>query len=331
MAAWVEATTREMGQSLINPDKPSVSVPGDTEKPVLNPKPHFTAKPFSLQRNATVRPIKAPKTNFSRQLHRATSSETLLNTTDTQAGGLETSDSNGTVNGSDQSAAPKPVPLCPKPDLQAKPKPEPTKSPDTTGSNDQTGPNSKLEVTTEVMKNVQSRSRAKSLGSRDQKILDQKEQGAAGDTDADVKVPSRCWPARNRLSTDLTSKFQSPSQPDTVGRDAESSKMEKEEPPLSPSAVSESKSPVENEEAGCSIKRRISLLFDRSAASQHRDTFNKRDITPAEISIDIKQRIQNLSLDTRLPSTGDPKRLVKPAFSLSPFDPQYVFHNICVF
>ncbi|XP_077097913.1 182 kDa tankyrase-1-binding protein isoform X1 [Siphateles boraxobius] len=304
MAAWVEATTREIGQSLINPDKPSVSVPGDTEKPALNLKPHLTAKPFSLQRNATVRPIRAPKTNFSKQLHRAASSDTLLNTTDTHAGGLETSDSNGTVNGSDQSAAPKPVPLSPKPDLQAKPKPETTKSPDATGSNDQTGPNSKLDVTAEDMKNVQLRSRAKSIGSRDQKILNQKEHGAA---DVDVKVPSRCWPARNRLSADLTSKFQSPPQPDTVGRDVESSKTEKEEQPLSPSAVSEPKSPVENEEAGCSIKRRITLLFDRSAASQCRDTINKRDITPAEISIDIKQRIQNLSLDTRLPSTGAPK------------------------
>lgn len=324
MAAGVEATTRELGQSLINPDKPSVSDPGDTEKPALNPKPHFTAKPFSLQRNATVRPIRAPKTNFSRQLNRAASSETLLNTTDTHAGGLETSDSNGTVNGSDQSAAPKPVPLRPKPDLQVKPK-----SPDTTGSNDQTGPNLKLDVTAEDMKNVQLRSRAKSLGSRDQKILNQKPQG---DTDADLKVPSRCWPARNRLSADLTSKFESLSQPDTVGRETESSKTEKEEPPLSPSEVSESKSPVENEEGGDeelvggSIKRRISLLFDRSAASQRRDTFNKRDITPAEISIDIKQRIQNLSMDTprtRLPSTGAPQRLVKPAaFSLSPFDPQ---------
>ncbi|XP_039542439.1 182 kDa tankyrase-1-binding protein isoform X2 [Pimephales promelas] len=272
MAAWVEATTREMGQPLINPDKPSVSVPGDTEKPALNPKPLLTAKPFSLQRNATVRSIRAPKTNFTRPLHRAASSETFLNTTDT----LETSD----LNGSDRSAAHKPVPLSPKPDLQAKPKPEPTKS-----TNDQTGPNSKLDVPTEDIKNVQPRSRAKSLGSRENQ---KKEQGS----DPDVKVPSRLWPARNRLSADLTSKFQSPPQPDTVGRETE-----KEEPPLSPSAVSES--PVENEEAGCSIKRRISLLFDRSAVSQ----INKRDVTPAEISIDIKQRIQNLSL----PSTGAPK------------------------
>ncbi len=81
MAAWVEATTREMGQSLINPDKPSVSasaLPGDTGKPALGPKPHLMPKPFALHRNATVRPVRAPKTNFSRELHRAASSEALL-------------------------------------------------------------------------------------------------------------------------------------------------------------------------------------------------------------------------------------------------------------
>lgn len=310
MAAWVEATTREMGQSLINPDKPSDSasaLPGDTEKPAFGPKPHLIPKPFSLQRNATVRPIRAPKTNFNRQLNRAASSETLLNTTDTHAGGLETSDSNGTVNGSDRSAAPKPVPLSPKPDLEAKPKPELTKSPDITG------PNSKPDVTAEDIKNVQHRSRAKSLGSQDQKNLNQKSQGEADNTEADVKVPSRCWPARNRLSMQLTSKFESPSQPQQEVNTVKS-KTEKEGPPRSPSAVSESKPSkplVEKEEegdeevGGGSIKRRISLLFDRSAASQRRDNFSKTDITPAEISIDIKQRIQNLSL----PFTGAPKRL----------------------
>lgn len=304
-----------MGQSLINPDKPSDSasaLPGDTEKPALGPKAHLMPKPFSLQRNATLRPIRAPKTNFNRQLYRATSSDTLLNTTDTRAGGVETSDSNGTVNGSNQRAALKPVPLSPKPDLQAKPKPELTKSPDITGSKNQTGPNSKPDVTAEDIKNVQHRSRAKSLGSQDRKILNQKAQGEAGVTEADVKVPSRCWPARNRLSMQLTSKFESPSQPEQEVNIVRS-KTEKEGPPRSPSAVSESESskpPVEKEEgdeevSGGSIKRRISLLFDRSAAAQRRDTFNKKDIAPAEISIDIKQRIQNLSL----PSTSAPKRL----------------------
>lgn len=304
-----------MGQSLINPDKPSDSasaLPGDTEKPAFGPKPHLMPKPFSLQRNATVRSIRAPKNNFNRQLFRAASSDTLLNTTDTCAGGLETSDSNDPVNGSDRSAAPKPIPLSPKPDLQAKPKPELTKSPDITG------PNSKPDVTAEDIKNVQYRSRAKSLGSQDRKYLNQKSQGEAGDTEADVKMPSRCWPAQNRLSMQLTSKFESPFQPEQEVNTVKS-KTEKEGPPRSPSAVSESKPskpPVEKEEegdeevGGGSIKRRISLLLDRSAASQRRNTFTKKDITPAEISINIKQRIQNLSL----PSTGAPKRL---AFILS--------------
>uniref|UniRef100_A0A8C2ARL9 Tankyrase 1-binding protein C-terminal domain-containing protein n=1 Tax=Cyprinus carpio TaxID=7962 RepID=A0A8C2ARL9_CYPCA len=322
MAARVEATTREMGQSLINPDKPSVSasaLPGDTGKPALGPKPHLMPKPFALQRNATVHPIRAPKTNFSRELHRAASSEALLDIKKPGAGGPNLSESqksgsNGTVNGSNQIAAPKPVPLGPKPDLLAKPKPEPTKSP---GSNNQTGPNSKPAVTAEDLKDVQPRSRAKSLGSQDQKILNQKDRGEAAKTEADVKVPSRCWPPRNRLSVELTSKFESASRPEKeMRRDAETSKTEKEWPPHSPSESKPSKLPVDKGEmgdedvSGGSIKRRISLLFDRSTAAQHRDTFNKRDNPAAEISVDIKQRIQNLSLDvprTRLPSTGGPK------------------------
>ncbi|KAF4113874.1 hypothetical protein G5714_006419 [Onychostoma macrolepis] len=322
MAAWVEATTREMGQLLINSDKPSVSasaLPGDTGKPALSPKPHLIPKPFALQRNATVRPIRAPKTNFSRELHRAASSEALLDIKTPGAGGLNPSESlksgsNGTVNGSNQIAAPKPVALSPKPDLLAKLKSEPTKSP---GSNNQTGPNSKPGVTAEDVKDVQPRSRAKSLGSQDQKILNQKVQEEAAKTEADVKVSSRCWPPRNRLSVELTSKFESQSQPEKeVRRDAETSKTEKEWPPHSPSECKPSKLPVDTGEMGdedvCggSIKRRISLLFDRSTAAQRRDTFNKRDNPAAEISVDIKQRIQNLSLDApriRLPSTGGPK------------------------
>ncbi|XP_059405440.1 trichohyalin-like [Carassius carassius] len=318
MAAWVEATTREMGQSLINPDKPSVSasaLPGDTGKPALRPKPHLMPKPFALQRNATVRPIRA----YSRELHRAASSEALLDTKKPGAGGPNLSEyqkpgSNGTVNGSNKIAAPKSIPLSPKPDLLAKPKPEPTKSP---GSNNQTGPNSKPAVTAEDLKNVQPRSRAKSLGSQDKKILTQKDRGEAAKTEADVKVSSRCWPPRNRLSVELTSKFESMSQPEKeVRRDAETSKTEKEWPPHSPSESKPSKLPVDTGEmgdedvSGGSIKRRISLLFDRSTATQCRDTFNKRDNPAAEISVDIKQRIQNLSLDaprTRLPSTGAPK------------------------
>ncbi|XP_016304795.1 182 kDa tankyrase-1-binding protein [Sinocyclocheilus anshuiensis] len=322
MAAWVEATTREMGQSLINPDKPSVSasaLPGDMGKPALDPKPHLMPKPFVLQRNATVRPIRAPKTNFSRELNRAASSEVLFDITKPGTGGSKPSESlklgsNGTVNGSNQSADPKLVPLSQKPDLMAKAKPEPTKTP---GSNNQTGPNSKPGVTAEDVKDVQPRSRAKSLGSQDQKILSQKVQGEAAKTEADVKMSSRCWPPRNRLSVELTSKFESPSQPEKeVRRDAETSKMEKDWPPYSPSESRSSKPLMEKGEtrdeevSGGSIKRRISLLFDRSTAAQRRDTFNKRDNPQAEMSVDIKQRIQNLSLDaprTRLPSTGAPK------------------------
>ncbi|XP_016140144.1 trichohyalin-like [Sinocyclocheilus grahami] len=322
MAAWMGATTREMGQSLINPDKPSVSasaLPGDTGKPALRPKPHLMPKPFALQRNSTIRPIRAPKTNFSRELHRAASSEALFDIKKAGAGGPNLSESqksgsNGTVNESNQIAAPKPVPLGPKPDLLAKPKPEPTKSP---GYNNQTGPNSKPALTAEDVKDVQPRSRAKSLGSQDQKFLNQKDQGEAAKTEADVKVSSRCWPPRNRLSAELTSKFESPSQPEKeVRRDTETSKMEKEWPPLSPSESKPSKLPVDTGEmgdedvSGGSIKRRISLLFDRSTAAQHKDIFDKRDNPASEISVDIKQRIQNLSLDvprTRLPSTGGPK------------------------
>lgn len=323
MAAWVEATTREMSQSLSNPDKSSVSasaLPGDTGKPALGPKPHLMPKPFALQRNATVRPIRAPI--FNRQLNRASSSEALLNNTKSGAGSakpLESlkSGSNGTVNGSNKSAAPKPVPLSPKPDLIAKPTPEPTKSP---GSDNQTGP--KSGVTDKDVKGVQLRSRAKSFGSLDQKILHQEDQEEAAKTEANVKAPSRCWPPRNRLSVELTSKFESPSQPvKEVRRDAEISKLEKERLPQSPSESKFSKLPLEKGEtgdeelSGGSIKRRISLLFDQSAAAQRRETFNKRDNPPAEISVDIKQRIKNLSLDApriRLPSTGAPERLVKP-------------------
>uniref|UniRef100_A0A8C1LI45 Tankyrase 1 binding protein 1 n=1 Tax=Cyprinus carpio TaxID=7962 RepID=A0A8C1LI45_CYPCA len=264
MAAWVEASTREMGQSLINPDKPSVSasaLPGDTGKTALGPKSHLMPKPFVLQRNATIRPIRAPKTNFSRELNRATSSEMLFDIT--------------------------------KPDT------EPTKT--LISSTNQTGLNSKPGVTFEDVKDVQLRSRAKSLGSQEQKILSQKVQGEAAKTDADVKMSSKCWPPRNRLSVELTSKFESLSPP------------EKSWPPHSPSESSSSKPLMEKGETGDeeviggSIKRRISLLFDRSTAARCRDTFNKRDNPQAEISVDIKQRIQNLSLDaprTRLPSTG---------------------------
>lgn len=300
MAAWVEASTRDLSPSaaLINQSKTSLSaslLSGDVGKPALGPKPHLMPKPFALQRYATIRPIKAPKISSAKQLPRAASSDALDSFVSSKSDSVEahvqkTSESvkpNGTLNVSDRSASPKPTPLSPKPALTPKPKTAPGKIPDIT----QTAPNSKPEDG----KNVQSRARAKSLGSQDQKALRQKPHGESRSGDADVKASSPSWATRNRLSVELTSRFESPER-----------EVSSVLPPLSPSASK----PQEDEDiSGGSIKRRISLLFDRSAASQHRDTFNKKDSAPAEISEDIKQRIKNLSLNTheprvRLPSTG---------------------------
>ncbi|XP_051552295.1 trichohyalin-like [Myxocyprinus asiaticus] len=305
-------------------------------------------KPFALQRNTTIRSIKAPKTEIGR-LPRATSSDNLdslsfTKPADTGVGDLKTPgslkpDSNGTSNGSNKSTGPKPVPLCPKPDLLAKTKPEPTRNADKTDSDHQTGTNIKQNVTAtsaEDLKEVPPRSRTKSLGAQDKRKLKQRPVGetTTSKTDADFYLP--IWPGRNRLSMELTSRFESPSQLEmevnSVRRDSE-----KERPPNSPSAESNFKSSkplVETGEmggeevSGRSIKRRISLLFDRSTASQHRDSFNKRDATPSEISVDIKQRIKNLSLDShepriRLPSTGALKCPIEKTPSNSdefPFD-----------
>nr|XP_055054065.1 182 kDa tankyrase-1-binding protein [Misgurnus anguillicaudatus] len=300
MAAWVEATTRELSKSTphINQSKPSVSastLSGDTGKPALGPKPHLMPKPFALQRNATVRPIKAPRIEVSK-LSRAASSDALdFRKSDSGETNIDESikpNANGTLN-----AAPKPTPLTPKPALTPKPKsvPEP---------NTRTSSNSRLDVSAgsaEDVKDVQPRSRAKSLGSQDQKPLRQKP--------ADAKVSSACWPARNRLSVGLTSMFESSSKPErevsSVRRDAETSRTDKA--PLSPLEARFSKPQVETEEvedgeiSGSSIKRRISLLFDRSSASHTRDAVNKKDTASPEISVDIKQRIKNLSLTTHEP------------------------------
>ncbi|XP_057184430.1 182 kDa tankyrase-1-binding protein [Triplophysa rosa] len=301
MAAWVEASTRDQSPSaaLISQSKTSLSaslLSGDGGKPALGPKPHLMPKPFALQRNATIRPIKAPKISSARQLPRAASSDALDSFVSSKSELVETrvqntSESvkpNGTLNVSDRSASPKPAPLGPKPALT--PKTDPGQNPDIA----QKAPNTKPEDG----KNVQSRARAKSLGSQEQKALRQTPDGENRSGDADVRASSPCWAVRNRLSVGLTSRFESP--------EREVGSVRRDEPPLSPSASK----PQEDEEiSGCSIKRRISLLFDRSAASQHRDTFNKKDSAPAEISVDIKQRIKNLSLNTqqprvRLPSTG---------------------------
>ncbi|XP_051981606.1 182 kDa tankyrase-1-binding protein [Xyrauchen texanus] len=356
MAAQLEATTREMSQSevLISPDKSSVlalAPSGDTGMTALGPKPYLIPKPFSLQRNTTIRPIKAPKTEIER-FPRATSSDNLdllsfTKPADTRVGDLKTPgslklDSNGTSNGCNKSTGPKPVPLCTKPDLLANTKPEPNRNADKTDSDHQTGTNIKPEWTNvtatsaEDLKEVPPRSRTKSLGVQDKQKLKQSPEGetATSKTDAEGNLP--IWPRRNRLSMELTSRFESHLQLEkevnSVRRDSE-----KERPPNSPSEESNLKSSeplVETGEMGGeevsvrSIKRRIGLLFDRSTASQHRDSFNKRDATLSEISVDIKQRIKNLSLNShelriRLPSTGALKCPIEKTPSNSdelPFD-----------
>ncbi|XP_051523140.1 182 kDa tankyrase-1-binding protein isoform X2 [Myxocyprinus asiaticus] len=334
MAARVEATTRELSQSgaLISPDKSSVSASapsGDKRKPALGPKPSLMPKPFALQKNVTIRPIKAPKTVIGR-LPRPASSDNLdslsyTKPSDSRVGDLKTPgslkpDSNSTPNGSNNSTGPKPVPLGSKPDFLDKPKPAPTRNADITGSDHRTGPDIKHDVTAtlaEDLKEVQPRIRAKSLGAQDQRVFNKKPEGetTTSKTDAGVSLPT--WPHRNRLSMELTSRFESPSQ---LEKEVDSARRDNDKmrPPNSPSAESKLKSTkplVETGEmggmevSGSSIKRRISLLFDRPTASQHRDSFIKRDATPSEISVDIKQRIKNLSLNSAepkvcLPSTG---------------------------
>ncbi|XP_056602591.1 182 kDa tankyrase-1-binding protein isoform X1 [Triplophysa dalaica] len=306
MAAWVEASTRDLSPSaaLISQSKTSLSaslLSGDACKPALAPKPSLMPKPFAFQRNATIRPIKAPKINSARQLQRAASSDALDSLVSSKSELVETrvqntSESvkpNGTLKVSVKSASTKPAPLGPKPALT--PKTDLDRNPNTT----QMAPNTKPEDD----KNFQSRARAKSLGSQEQKALRQTPKGESRSGDADFRASSLCWPVRNRLSVGLTSRFES--------QEREVGSVRRDEPPLSPS---ESKPQEDEETSGTSIKRRISLLFDRSAASQHRDVFNKKDSAPAEISVDIKQRIKNLSLNTqeprvRLPSTGDLKCL----------------------
>lgn len=55
-----------------------------------------------------------------------------------------------------------------------------------------------------------------------------------------------------------------------------------------------------DESSGGSIKRRISMLLDSSAASQQRESLKKEEpqlASPAEIAVDVKQRIKELKLD----------------------------------
>ncbi|KAA0717481.1 hypothetical protein E1301_Tti022648 [Triplophysa tibetana] len=305
MAAWVEASTRDLSPSaaLISQSKTSLSaslLSGDAGKPALAPKPRLMPKPFAFQRNASIRPIKAPKITSARQLQRAASSDALDSLVSSKSELVETRvqktsksvKPNGTLKVSVKSASTKPAPLGPKPALT--PKTDLGQNPDTT----RTAPNIKPED-----KSFQSRARAKSLGSQEHKAHRQTPEGESRSGDTDFRASSLCWPVRNRLSVGLTSRFES--------SEREVGSVSRDEPPLSPSA---SKPQEEEETGGTSIKRRISLLFDRSAASQHRDVFIKKDSAPAEISVDIKQRIKNLSLNTqeprvRLPSTGDLKCL----------------------
>ncbi|TRY88756.1 hypothetical protein DNTS_029678 [Danionella cerebrum] len=273
MASWVEASSRDRSLSLSNPEKPLE----EPAKPALTPKPHLMPKPFALQRNTTVRPIRAPQTNF----RKVSSSDALLENLkpETPSQAPIKQDIKETVNVSNQSQATETVP---KPD--SKPKPEPNQS--------------QISKPGDHVVNVQHRSRAKSLGSRDEK--------AQADTEGG-KLEARCWPTRNRLSTNLTSKFEAPSQPYSEDIKMQTElKTEKEKQ----DAEKEPNDAEKQQLSGGSIKRRISLLFDRSAASQRREAFNKRDNAPSEMSLDIKQRIQSLSLDTPrtgLPSAGAPK------------------------
>ncbi|XP_051953035.1 trichohyalin-like [Xyrauchen texanus] len=232
--------------------------------------------------------------------------------------------SNGTSNGSNNSTGPKPVPLGPKPDFLDKPKPAPTRNGVITGSDHQKGPDINHDVTatlTKDLKEVPPRIRAKSLGAQDQRVFNKMPEGETTTSKADDGDSLPIWSHRNRLSMEQTSRFESPSQ---LEKEVDSARRdnEKARPPNSPSAESKLKSTkllvetgeMEGKEvSGSSIKRRISLLFDRPTASQHRDSYIKKDTTPSEISVDIRQRIKNLSLNSaepkiRLPSTGALKR-----------------------
>ncbi|XP_030585947.1 182 kDa tankyrase-1-binding protein [Archocentrus centrarchus] len=318
----------------------SVEVPKSNPKPGLAPKPALVPKPFSLQRNTAIRSIHAPKTSPPKtQKSEGTGVSKPTLTTVAQKPSQPTATSNSKPGS--QSVVTKSQPK-PTEAGEAGPQKEETLSKDSSvlKSASQTSPPKETAKTEPVQKNDVVQTNHSAPGEpelvavnseqKDGKKKEEETQASAvqmlehsGSNGSPSTDETFHWGgARKRLSTKLTSKFESggpilPPQPITAittantksdSNKAVSSAPEQKQAVPEPSNRESDESLLKEDYSGRnSIKRRISQLFDSRSRPE---VMPKREEPEILDGIGgVKERIKNWAAET---SSEGPKTEKKP-------------------
>ncbi|KAM9759099.1 uncharacterized protein ACNS7B_005871 [Menidia menidia] len=312
-------------------------------KPGLVPKPRLAPKPFSLQKNTTIHSIHAPKTIHG-----------VSNAKPDQSGKSEAA-------GGSQPALSPPAPKSPEPasilastpssvSVPAKNQPPETKASEVLPRKDatldsgagisdpapQTSPSKETPKSEPVQEDdvIQTNSKPsteagtnseqKDEEKKDESLVIAAQKVEESGNDASSKADSTYpWGgARKRLSTKLTSKFESgglPLPPKPINAISTTSIKDVSVKPV-PSAPEQTLAksepsnregdadePKEEYSGGNSIKRRISLLFDSS--SRPEATTKKEEPEVMNVTSGVKERIRNWAAET---GSDGPKAEKKP-------------------
>lgn len=291
-------------------------------KPALGPKPRLAPKPFSLQSNTSIRSIQAPKTVPAASKTAAppalspaprptapvpNSSSVEAPTKDQNKTATEAKASPHGDNATDSvvgksDPAPKIAQTAEKPKSAALPKNEPIQA------------NGKASADSVTKPEVQDENKKED---KTPTVL-QKPEEPGSDVSASPNPMYKRGSTRNRLSMELTSKFQGgsiPLPPQPISRSpATSSRNERNKAePSHPEPGQSTPEPSTQRDAdngglsedgvgGGSIKRRISLLFD--ASSRPEVVARREEPDVLNCSGGIKARIKNWSAE----KSGDPEK-----------------------
>lgn len=305
-------------------------------KPKLPVKPRLTPKPFSLQKNTTIRSIHAPKTVTAPS--KATTQQTaksealdvpkatLTTPAEIPPQQLASTDSNlssVTVNTKDQPKTKKENKSSPHGEdtldsTVAPGKLEPVSQSAPPSETSRSEPIQKEDVTktshsvsTDVVTNSEQEDEKKKKDQTETPVVQKTEVSMDNDSSTATSKFRRSS-GRNRLSAELTSKFESgglslPPQPPTITISTTTSKdaTNKPVPPNPEQSLTTSEPPstesdkgelTEEYSGGGSIKRRISLLFDSSSRPEPIVKKDKPEIINGGGG--VKERIKNWTVET---------------------------------
>lgn len=296
-------------------------------KPALGPKPRLAPKPFSLQKNTSIRSIRAPRTSATSAAAGAPGVRPALLTSAQQPATSDSKPSSVSELAKEQPKTTKESKAVPHGEDtldsgvgKSDPAPE-TAPPKETPESEPIQKDDVVQTNHKASTDTNSEQRD-GKKEEDETSVVQKLEESGGNISSTASPAYQRGSVRKRLPTELTSMFQSGGPPPlpqpTITVSTTSTKDDANKPessdPEQTQATSEPSSRAGDEgglkedyDGGCSIKRRISLLFDSSSRPEVKTRREEPEILNGAGG--VKARIKNWTAET---SSERPKTERRP-------------------